>query len=168
MVWRSRLLIKLDRSLVTQLIQIDADDTQQNGRDIDELSTHFAEVHGGWYEDGLQIQLLKYVEQSQHPDISTAMEAEEKKMKLQFHLFVPNGLNIRNKSKATTGLPVLGEPKNPALSLSPSQGSDKSRWSRLDYFKKEPSRTDNLMNDLTKLLLQQVKKEREAVNEDYD
>ena len=75
-----------------------------------ELSHHFFSVHGGWYEDGVQFQLIKLVTQATtqemfstfpsllqegFPDITKALETQEFNMNMQLELFSPKGLNLR-------------------------------------------------------------------------
>ena len=60
-----------------------------------ELSFHFFSVHGGWYENGIQVQVVKQVQQEDHPNMTTALEAQELHMLAQLELFTPKGLNLR-------------------------------------------------------------------------
>ena len=77
-----------------------------------ELSYHFFSIHGGWYEDGVQFQLIKVVTQVQNidkcdtlvelkyfqenfPDMTKALENQELNMNMQLELFSPKGLNLR-------------------------------------------------------------------------
>ena len=86
--------------------------TMKDPTEGNELSYHFFSIHGGWYEDGVQFQLIKVVTQVQNidkcdtlvelkylqenfPDMTKALENQELNMNMQLELFSPKGLNLR-------------------------------------------------------------------------
>ena len=129
-----------------------------------ELSRHFAEVHGGWYADGVQLQLLKIVTQEDFPNINAALEYSETSMVTQLSLYVPNGMNLRKEDRVARRNSIPNSIDTPSLSIGLSQvepGAAKvSRWSRLDYFHNKPKQKE--LTDIAELLLQQARVQDES------
>ena len=135
----------------------------------DELSRHFFEIHGGWYVDGVQFQLVKIVEQGDFPDIKAAMESCVNSMMTQLSLFEPTGMNLRKEDKVARRNSLPSVISIPPLNLGPLPNNESkptnkmSRWSRLDYFHSKPKNEE--LTDLARLLLQQAKLQEENENE---
>ena len=127
----------------------------------DELSRHFFEIHGGWYVDGVQFQLVKIVEQGDFTDIKAAMESCENSMMTQLSLFEPTGMNLRKEDKVARRNSLPGAISIPPLNLEPLPNK-MSRWSRLDHFRKKPKEE---LTDLAHLLLTQAKLQEGNENE---
>ena len=135
----------------------------------DELSQHFFEIHGGWYVDGVQFQLVKIVEQGELPDIKAAMESCENSMMTQLSLFEPTGMNQRKEDKVARRNSLPGVIPITPLNLGILPNNERnatnkmSRWSRLDYFHNKPKKEE--LTDVARLLLQQAKLQEGNENE---